>query len=741
MSSGVCKRLSFAAMFALVVCGGTPEVRAQQPEPGAAERIATVGDLQALVWERARRGDEHEAIRPLISLPESDAALARLRASSVQLEQAIQQRETKRAEKLAEVEKQFAEALAKPRTPQTLSEALKSAIEMHLLTTDKSVVLADPRVSGLIEEATVAALQAEADREWLLANELFYRLNLLLEEEGRFDADVRRLGHRLLMIRLFVPERFWELRNRAQLAEGKKPLPPYNSLGEDYREKLKGVTREMVLTAVARSMDLHVDSRKRDTREVIIGALEFIRTMATTTDLEPVFPGIADAAARNAFVAALDRHMATLRQRQGRVGRDDVRQALDEVIRASRETVRIDEAALIREFGDGAMAQLDEFSGIIWPDEKPRFDRMTQGEFCGVGVQIQFDEETQMVKVITPLEGTPAQKAGMRAGDLIKRINGMTAVGVSIFQAVDLITGPAGSKVRLTVERQGQDLEFELARALIPLHSVKGWRRTGAAEDQWDWFVDPDNRIGYVRLTGFTPETTDELDGAIRQMQESGELNGLILDLRFNPGGLLTQAVSVASRFVPEGIIVSTTGSGRGGGGQAERAERGGLKLHGVPVVVLINEGSASASEIVAGAIKHYAQRGDVQAIVVGARTYGKGSVQNVWPVSSEALLKLTTQYYRLPDGTIIHRLPKASVWGVDPDVKVEMLPEQITDALKLRQDADVRPDLGENVAADQAPPDPARLITEGLDLQLQYALVLLRTKALDPAVEHVRLH
>src|SRR5262249_11719489 len=156
------------------------------------------------------------------------------------------------------------------------------------------------------------------------------------------------------------------------------------------------------------------------------------------------------------------------------------------------------------------------------------------------------DEESQLIKVVTPLEGTPAQRAGIRTGDLIKRIDGSSALGLTTGQAVDLITGDPDTRVTLTIERPGEDLDFPLVRTHIPLHSIKGWRRLGPKEDSWDWYIDPENKIGYIRLLQFQEDTTEELHAAIKQMQKTG-LNGLILDLRFDPGGLLTQAVSVAN--------------------------------------------------------------------------------------------------------------------------------------------------------------------------------------------------
>jgi carboxyl-terminal processing protease len=285
-----------------------------------------------------------------------------------------------------------------------------------------------------------------------------------------------------------------------------------------------------------------------------------------------------------------------------------------------------------------------------------------------------------------------------------------------------------------------EDIEFPLKRAVIPLATVKGWKRNGPGENDWDWYIDRQDRIGYVRLLQFTDETTKELHKAIWAMKENG-LNGMILDLRFNPGGLLTQAVSVANTFVEDGVIVSTKGTVPG---EVHNAERGNTLLRSIPVVVLINEGSASASEIVSGAIRHYADKGVIDAMLIGERSFGKGSVQNVWPLSANTFMKLTTQYYYLPDGRTIHRKPGESIWGVDPHLTVQMLPEQVSEAIKIRQDADVLAPEGQagQAAAGgaEAAPDPQKLLTDSIDLQLQTALVLLQARAAAHA-EHSRLN
>ncbi|MBO6514900.1 MAG: PDZ domain-containing protein, partial [Phycisphaerales bacterium] len=365
--------------------------------------------------------------------------------------------------------------------------------------------------------------------------------------------------------------------------------------------------------------------------DLIVGGLDAVRTMATTTDLSQAFPKFADQNARDTFVATLDR----LSDKYGPDSRPanayDLRRAIDSMMSASRDSVGVMPEALLHEFGNGAIAQLDAYTAIIWPDEVARFRRSTQGEFIGVGIRIQLDE-LQNITIVTPLEGTPAQRAGLIADDIIKKVDGISAVGLGLDQAVEVITGPPNTDVTLTVERlvendEGEstlkEFEFVITRAKIDLPSVKGWSKTGPGDEDWNYFLDEGEGIGYLRLTGFTKDTTKDFDRAIAQMKQEG-LSALVLDLRYNPGGLLDQAVELSSRFVPDGMVVRTVdAAGNTQDRQDVRRINPNASLRDLPCVVLINEGSASASEIVSGAIQAGAHQGKNKALVVGARSFG----------------------------------------------------------------------------------------------------------------------
>ncbi len=737
----------------------------------SAEKSADAAEWSNRAWRIAKSGRFDDFVRYIHEIPDDPSLTADQRAEiekSVKLlDENFSKRDQKRAERIAEVNKELDERLTGEKTNARLAKAMRSALELWVLSTDKPAVLEDPRVKQLIQDADAAARKAEQAGEWLATSEMFSLLNALLEESGQYKPDLERQSRRLTMIRMYTPQRLWELRNARLTAEGEKPLPPYNPTGDDFHEKLKGIDQEMVVRAVARAAD-HVE--QIPARRLLTGGIIAIETMISTGDLHRAFPALDNDNSRDAMLSALRTERERLAEVKknvfGRVTEPGVGETdalLTRILAVNDRTVKLPHEALLHEFGNGAIDQLDEFSAIIWPDELNRFNRNTQGKFVGVGVQIELDDQSN-VRVVTPLEGTPAFRAGIKAGDIIKKINNTSAYGMSIDQVVDHITGPDGSQVILSIDRpiendaqtaealagdegvppaaepakdapkadakpekKYQEMEVPITRQLINVVSVKGWKRKGAREDAWDWFIDKDNHIGYVRLTQFSEKTAEELRRAVNQMQKEG-LKGLVLDLRFNPGGYLDQAVQVANLFIDNGVVVAMQGP-NGRAESPEMAKTNVSRLRTTPTVVLINEGSASASEIVSGTLQHYGQTGDVNVMVLGQRSFGKGSVQKVFGLSDDAAMKLTMQYYAIPDAAppgyrIIHRKPGAHEWGITPNLAIEMLPKQTTESILLRRNADVLPTEA-NVKSPR--PDPERLITEGLDLQLESAVEILK--------------
>ena len=310
----------------------------------------------------------------------------------------------------------------------------------------------------------------------------------------------------------------------------------------------------------------------------------------------------------------------------------------------------ISEKELIEKAINGMLSSLDPHSGYMNEEVYKEMQIDTSGKFGGLGIQITMEEG--FVKIISPIDDTPAYKAGLISGDLITQINNKPILGLSLKEAVDMMRGKPGSKVTITIAREGKELfDVTLAREMIKIQSVKN-----------TIYGD----IGYLRITSFTEQTDSGLKKAIKKIKQ--ELNnqekGYILDLRSNPGGLLAQAIAVSDIFLNEGLIVST--KGRENINQRNYSARKGDLIEGKPLVVLINGGSASASEIVAGALQDHKR-----AIIIGTKSFGKGSVQTIIPLldynrNRQGAMKLSTARYYTPSGKSIQ------AQGIEPDIMME---------------------------------------------------------------------
>ena len=326
----------------------------------------------------------------------------------------------------------------------------------------------------------------------------------------------------------------------------------------------------------------------------------------------------------------------------------------------------IDRRELMEAAIRGMLTKLDPHSAYIPPAELDRFKSSVENEFGGIGVTVTL--ESGQLTVVSPILGSPAYRAGIRAGDALAEIDGQATTGWTIDEAVRKVKGKAGTTVKIMVKHaeSGKVETLEMPRELVRVDSVLGDRRK--ADDTWNYFLDEEKKIGYVRITNFSRHTTDELRTAVGELTRAG-MTGLIVDLRFNPGGLLSTAIEVSDLFVADGRIVST--AGRSGPQRVWDAQKDGT-FEGFPIAVLINHTSASASEILAACLQdHYV------ATIIGERTWGKGSVQNVIELEEgKSALKLTTAGYLRPSGKNIHRregAADADEWGVRPDAGFEL--------------------------------------------------------------------
>jgi carboxyl-terminal processing protease len=389
--------------------------------------------------------------------------------------------------------------------------------------------------------------------------------------------------------------------------------------------------------------------------------------------------------------------------------------ALDHIEKSYVEPV--DRRKLLEGALQGMINNLDPYSAYIRPEQLKQFEKQTQGHFGGIGIQIGV--ENRQLTVISPLIGTPAYRAGVRAGDKIVEIDGESTENISIDDAVTKLMGVEGTQVTISLLHDGDNepQKLTLTREDIKVESVLG--DTRKPDDSWDWIVDRDDKIAYIRISSFITSTAEDLDKAIKQAKADG-MAGLVLDLRTNPGGLLQSAIEVSDMLIKHGMIVSTKARNT-----RERSfnASGDAAYTDFPIAVIVNHYSASASEILAAALQD-----NGRAKVVGERTWGKGSVQNVIELEGgTSALKLTTAEYHRPNGHNIHRRPTAKdsdEWGVMPedDLKVEFDQAELRDYFRYRTRRDVIRSKGVSTepATEESP-------SQFVDRQLQKAIEYLK--------------
>ncbi len=378
----------------------------------------------------------------------------------------------------------------------------------------------------------------------------------------------------------------------------------------------------------------------------------------------------------------------------------------------------VDEGDLIEAAINGMLTSLDPHSSYLPPEDAEDMQVQTRGEFGGLGIEVT--QEEGFVKVVSPIDGTPAFNAGVEAGDYITHVDGESVLGLNLDQAVDMMRGPVGSEIVITMVREGEAEPFDLSivRDTIKVTAVRARTEQNAV---------------VLRVSSFSDQTYENLeDGLAEEIEKAGgidKINGIVIDLRNNPGGLLNQAIAVSDAFLEKGEIVSTRGR-EAQDGERFNATPGDL-AEGKPIVVLINGGSASASEIVAGALQDHHR-----AVVVGTKSFGKGSVQTVMPLRGDGAMRLTTSRYYTPSGRSIQAL------GVSPDILVAQprrKPESEEDESKvpplLRSEADLRGSLDNDSLTEdeilhieetrERAEESAKLREE--DYQLAYAIDILK--------------
>jgi carboxyl-terminal processing protease len=377
---------------------------------------------------------------------------------------------------------------------------------------------------------------------------------------------------------------------------------------------------------------------------------------------------------------------------------------------------------------DGIVSRLDENSAFVSGGEQRQLEAALDQQFAGVGLEVELAPEGGDLTVVAPVVGGPAWRAGIVPGERVVGIDGAATRGMSLDEAVRLLRGPPGTAVAVrllppaaagTAADAGASRELRLERELVGVESVQGDRRR--PDGSWDWWLEDEPGIALVRINGFGERTVAEFDAALAAVEAAavaesgGRPRGVVIDLRGNPGGLLAPAVEICDRLLDEGVIVSTRG--RDPDADVRRATPG-AALAGVPLAVLIDGLTASSAEIVAACLQDHGR-----AVVVGSRSYGKGTVQSILPLSAGGLLKITTSEYRRPSGAPIHRRPgdeAAAVWGVVPDAGGEVVPsgralERLRRWRRVR-DLPLAADAPPAAVGDERPRDVDEVLARGLE-------------------------
>jgi carboxyl-terminal processing protease len=596
--------------------------------------------------------------------------------------------------------------------PDTLAVIAK-AVEFAS-TDQKSELLNDPFVTQVLQETVDRSAKLEAEGKWLDAYANYFYWLQAIDPNNRGYA-----------------EHADEILDRAGIAASFQDSPC-----ESRKERFEGVDERMLEKSLD-VIDLHY-VRGIDYGEMASKALKRCDLLAQVlVTMCAKDPDVArensltppDPANVTAWSAAL-RGLRDEAERAGpKFGEDDFVALMDRVLSLNDATIELPRRPLIAHFAEAALGVLDPYTVVVWPRQVQDFEKQMTNHFTGIGIEISRTKG--LLTIASLLPDTPAYKSGLDAGDVIEKVDGVPTKDMSLICAVKKITGPKGTKVSLTIRRptESDPRNITITRDRIIVPTIRGWQRT--AEGKWQYMIDEADKVGYVRITSFGGETADDLEGVLRELEGDG-LKALILDLRFNTGGLLDSAVAICDKFLSEGLIVRTQPKG-GTLPSFEYAHRRGTHP-GYPLVILVNSGSASASEIVAGALADPAHE---RAILVGTRTHGKGSVQGItYYPGGGAQLKYTMAYYHLPSGQRVKSREEVEKeggkdWGVGPDVEVSLTSEELRQMLEAQRKNDVLAQTHHD--GDQAAPR-RRTAEETLqaDPQLTIGLLVAKTKLIE---------
>jgi len=579
----------------------------------------------------------------------------------------------------------------------------------------KEQLLDDDFVKQMIQKAVDRAAEFEADGKWLEAYTNCYYWLTAIDPNNEAYSDYAE-----------------QLLEKAQIAASFEDSPC-----ETRKERYEGIKKEMFDRAVYALSVNYVSMI--DFHEMAVKGLNRCKLLAEVMAAPSIDPnnnpyGNGNGSftppdkqklmAWSAALAAVEDEMSG-----GVTGFNMSRfsEVFERVLKLNSSIVELPVQTLIAQFSEAALSALDPYTVMVWPKQVQDFEKLMMNEFTGIGIEIS--KRLGQLTVASLLPDTPAYNSGLDAGDVIEKVDGLETKDMTLICAVHKITGPKGTKVNLTIKRPSEEKtrDITITRAKITVPTIRGWQRTEAGD--WLYIIDEKERIGYVRLTSFSGDSAEDMEKALLDLEAQG-LNGLILDLRYNTGGLLDTAVAVCDKFLDGGLIVKTQpGPGLGKWPSYSTAHK--AKTHpNYPLVVLVNSGSASASEIVAGAL---ADKEHKRAILVGTRTHGKGSVQGIthYP-GGGAQLKYTMAYYHLPSNQRVEsqdamkKLGRTD-WGVGVNVEVKLRSDETKEMIDMQRDNDVLVQAGRNGAS---PELKKHSIEETLKSDPQLAVALLVAKS-----------
>ncbi|MDI6448400.1 S41 family peptidase [Anaerobaca lacustris] len=601
-----------------------------------------------------------------------------------------------------------------PNEPNNVTDILAVLVKATEFATEpqKAALLVDPFVQKVLQVSVDRSVILEAEGKWLDAYAGYYYWLKAIDPNNRGYS-----------------EHAEELLDKAGIAGSFRDSPC-----ETRKERFDGIEERMFERAMD-ALSLHyvnsIDYVRMAT-EAITRCDHLAQVLVIASVRDPNADGSYPAPTPEkvtAWSVALMGLREEVEARAQGFGKDDFLAVLKKALALNDATVQLPRRPLVAHFSEAALKTLDPYTVMVWPRQVQDFEKMMMNEFSGIGIEIS--KPRGLLTIASLLPDTPAYRAGLDAGDVIEAVDGLPTKDMSLTCAVKKITGPRGTTVTLAVKRPAEDRaeEITITRDRIIVPTIRGWQRTEAG--MWLYVVDPIHQIGYVRITSFSGETVGDFERVLRELESQG-LKGLIVDLRFNTGGLLDSAVKVVDKFIQEGLIVRTQPK-VGMIPSYEYAHRRGTHPN-YPLVILINSSSASASEIVAGALAD-ARHG--RAVLVGSRTHGKGSVQGIthYP-GGGAQLKYTMAYYHLPSGQRVKSREAVEReggkdWGVGPNVEMELDSNELRAMIEVQRDNDVLVQAARDEHGDSY---KKRTLEETLeaDPQLAVGLLVVKTRLIE---------